>query len=83
MQLRFAIELTSTEYVSEQGWQKASLSHCPVHPEGGCGFCRHGTYRRVEPPGTQIARWDCPLGQQTFSLLPDCFAARLSGTLEE
>ena len=35
-----------------------------------------------DPPGTLIARWYCPPGQQTFSLLPDCFAARLSGTLE-
>ena len=83
MQLRFAIDLTSTEYVNERGWQKASLERCPVHPEGGCGFARHGTYPRVDPPGTLIARWYCPQGQQTFSLLPDCFAARLSGTLDE
>lgn len=83
MQLRFAIDLTSTEYVNEQGWQKASLKRCPVHPEGGCGFSRHGTYRRLNPPGTLIARWYCPQEQQTFSLLPDCFAARLSGTLDE
>ncbi len=37
----------------------------------------------MDPPGTLIARWYCPPGQQTFSLLPDCFAARLSGTLDE
>lgn len=54
-----------------------------MHPEGGCGFARHGTYRRVTPPGTLIARWYCPIAQQTFSLLPDCFAARLPGTLDE
>ncbi len=46
-------------------------------------MARHGTYGRVSPPGTRIARWYCPEGQCTFSLLPDCFAARLSGTLVE
>jgi hypothetical protein len=30
-----------------------------------------------------IARWYCPQGQRTFSLLPDCLAARLPGTLAE
>lgn len=31
--------------------------------------------------GTEIARWYCPQGHTTFSLLPDCLAARLPGTL--
>jgi hypothetical protein len=30
----------------------------------------------------QIARWYCPTGHTTFSLLPDCLASRLSGTLD-
>lgn len=30
-----------------------------------------------------MARWYCPEGHRTFSLLPDCLAARLSGTLAE
>ena len=47
------------------------------------GFARHGTYERLSPPGTVIARWYCPQGQRTFSLLPDCLAARLPGTLAE
>ncbi|MFZ0788621.1 MAG: hypothetical protein WAM94_03245 [Chromatiaceae bacterium] len=46
-------------------------------------MARHGTYRRVSPLGTRIARWYCPTGPRTFSLLPDCLAARLSGTLSE
>jgi hypothetical protein len=46
-------------------------------------LARHGTYRRVSPPGTRIARWYCRRGHRTFSLLPDCLAARLSGTLSE
>ncbi len=81
VQLRFAISLTSTEYVSRQAWQEASLPRCPLHPSGGCSLSRHGTYARRYPSGTQIARWYCREGHCTFSLLPDCFAARLSGTL--
>jgi len=83
VQLRFAISLTSTEYVSRQAWQEASLARCPLHPGGGCSLARHGTYERRHPPGTQIARWYCREAHCTFSLLPDCFAARLSGTLED
>ena len=83
MQLRFATGLTSADYVTQQAWREASLPHCPLHPQGGCGFARHGTYERVNPPGTRIARWYCRQGQQTFSLLPDCLAARCSGTLVE
>ncbi len=83
MQLRFATELTSTEYVTQEAWQDATLARCPLHPQGGCSLARHGTYGRVEPPGTRIPRWYCPESHCTFSLLPDCFAARLSGTLIE
>jgi hypothetical protein len=83
VQLRFDCSLTGEEYVRQEAWRNASLPRCPLHPKGGCGFARHGTYERVSPPGTLIARWYCPAGQRTFSLLPDCLAARLSGTLAE
>ena len=83
MQLRFATGLTSESYVSRQAWREASLAHCPLHPTGGCGWARHGTYARVHPAGARVARWYCPRGHRTFSLLPDCLAARLPGTLEE
>ena len=42
---------------------------------------RHG-YARKTPRGTQIARWYCPESHTTFSLLPDCLAARLPGELD-
>ena len=54
-----------------------------MHPHGQCSFACHGTYERVNPPGTRIPRWYCPEGHCTFSLLADCFAARLTGTSEE
>jgi hypothetical protein len=83
VQLRFAVDYTSIEYVKHQAWNDATLEHCPLHPGGGCSFARHGVYTRVNPPGTRIPRWYCPESHCTFSLLADCFAARLSGSLQE
>ena len=83
MQLRYKTDFTSEEYVSQQAWRDASLAACPAHPGGGCLFARHGTYARLRPPGTRTARWYCRQDHCTFSLLPDCLAARLSGSLEE
>jgi len=83
VQLRLATGFTSKEYVKHQAWKDATLERCPLHPAGGCSFARHGTYERVNPPGTRIPRWYCPEGHCTFSLLADCFAARLSGSLQE
>jgi hypothetical protein len=83
VQLRFGIALTSTEYVTRRAWEQATLERCPLHPAGGCGLERLGTYERVEPPGARVARWYCRQGHTTFSLLPDCLASRLGGTLPE
>jgi hypothetical protein len=83
VQLRFDSGHTSSDYVSLQGWRSASLARCPLHPKGGCGFARHGTYARVDPPGTGIARWYCRQGHRTFSLLPDHLAARFPGALAQ
>lgn len=81
MQLWLATRHTSETYVSEQGWREARLDVCPLHPEGRCGFRRHGTYRRVG--GYQIARYYCRLGRTTVSLMPQFLACRLPGTLAE
>jgi hypothetical protein len=83
VQLRYACEHTGVEYVRQRAWLNSSLPRCPLHPQGGCGFARHGTYARVSPPGTLVARWYCPTGRRKFSLLPDCLAARLTGILAE
>jgi hypothetical protein len=83
VQLRFASGLSSADYVTAEGWRLATLACCPLHPRGGCGFARHGSYARVSPAGTRIARWYCPTGHCTFSLLPDHLAARFPGTLSE
>jgi len=81
MQLRFETSLSGEAYVAAQGWRMARLPSCPLHPQGGCSFSRHGTYARVTPTGTRIPRWYCPKGHRTFSLLPDFLASRLPGTL--
>ncbi len=83
VQVRFACGLTGEEYVNQQAWRNASLPVCPLHPRGGCGYRRHGTYERRSPPGTLIARWYCRQGHTTISLLPDCLPAQLSGTFVE
>lgn len=83
MQLRFATDLSAEEYVRREAWKEAKLDSCPIHPEGGCGFGKNGTYSRKYPEGTKIARWYCSIGHQTFSFLPDCLSARLPGALKE
>ena len=83
MQLRDASSLTSDAYVAQSAWARASLACCPRHPGGGCGFARHGTYRRTRPAGMQITRYYCPTAHETFSLLPDCLASRFPGDLDD
>lgn len=63
--------------------KKAQLSQCPLHPEGGCGFRRHGTYTRLIPIACKIPCWHCRVGHTVISLLPDFFASRLPGTLKD
>lgn len=83
MQVRLATSNTSEDYVNGKLWQRATLNRCPWHPKGGCGFARHGTYTRVRPANTRIARWYCPTARATVSALPDCFSSHRSGTLDE
>jgi hypothetical protein len=54
-----------------------------VHPQGGCGLRKLGTYFRVAPAGVRVVRFWCPLGRVSISLLPAFLSARLSGTLDE
>ena len=82
MQLRYETGLTGEQYVSAEAWRDARLDRCPNHPHGGCSLARHGTYARKTPRGAQIARWYCRDSHTTFSLLPDCLAARLPGELD-
>ena len=82
MQLRYETGLTGEQYVKAKAWRDARLERCPNHPHGGCSLARHGTYARKTPLGMRIARWYCRDSHTTFSLLPDCLAARLPGELD-
>src|SRR3954452_275847 len=81
MQIPLRTRSTADAYIKKREWHDAYLATCPLHPEGGCSFARHGTYGRVTPRGLRIARWYCPEGHRTFSLLPDFLAARFPGLL--
>ncbi|MBV8071747.1 MAG: hypothetical protein JO270_17685 [Acidobacteriaceae bacterium] len=81
MQIPLRTISTIDDYVAAQEWSRARLSCCPLHPNGGCTFRRHGSYARLTSPGVRIARYYCRQGRMTFSLLPDFLAARLPGSL--
>jgi len=81
MQIPLHTVSSAEAYVANQEWRYARLEQCPLHPPGECSFARHGTYPRLMPEATRIARWYCPEGHRTFSLLPDFLAARLPGLL--
>lgn len=83
MVVRYPTTVSSEQYLTEQLWRTATLEQCPLHPEGDCGLCGHGSYGRVRPVGVRVARFRCPEGGVTISLLPDFLASRLSGTLSE
>lgn len=83
MQLPLHTRSSAEAYVAAEEWRSADLPVCPLHPIGGCRLARHGTYLRVKPRGIRIARWYCPQGHRTFSLLPDFLSARLPGLLAE
>ena len=77
-------EFTAADrYVADREWERAILGDCPFHPQGGCGLRKLGTYRRVQPEGTRVARYWCPQARASISLLPAFLAARMRGTLDE
>lgn len=82
MQISLHTASSAETYVRNHEWRTARLPGCPLHPKGGCSFARHGSYPRVTPRGLRIARWYCPEGHRTFSLLPDFLAARLPDLLD-
>lgn len=69
-------------YVSRRAWQFAILDACPLHPAGGCGVERLGSYPRLWPKGCRIPRFWCPLASCSISLLPESLAAGIRGPLD-
>lgn len=83
MQILYVTGLTISQYIEQRFWEQAKLDCCPFHPKGGCGLAKHGTYPRKFPQYCLIARWYCPKARTSISLLPDFFACRFPGTLNE
>jgi hypothetical protein len=81
VQILFRTMSDVATYVRQKEWRGARLQRCPLHPDGGCSFRRHGAYERTSPQGIRVARWYCPEGRRTFSLLPDFLCVRLPGLL--
>jgi hypothetical protein len=82
VQLRFETTLTFEEYVTERGWESATLSTCPLCEPGTCSLERHGTYMRKVPAVAYVTRYYCPAQHTTIGLLPDFYASRMPGTLD-
>jgi hypothetical protein len=82
-QLRFATTLTFEQYVTAEGWKQATLPACPLCKPGTCGFQRLAPYMRKVPGVAFVARYYCPEQHVTFSLLPDFYASRVPGTLDD
>lgn len=84
MQTRYHVDVsTASEYKAQKLYEKAELKQCPLHPEGGCGIRKHGSYTRKWPVEIKIACWYCRMGHTLISLLPDFLPSRLSETLKD
>jgi len=82
-QVRYNTDLAVEEYISREAWWNASPPACPFHRQGSCQLRPHGSYARKIPEGVRVRRFRCPQSGQTVSLLPNCLAAHLAGTLAE
>jgi hypothetical protein len=82
VQLRLATEQTFEQYVTQRGWETATLSACPLCEPGTCHLQRLGTYMRKVPSVAYVTRYVCREQHTSFGLLPDFYASRMPGTLD-
>jgi hypothetical protein len=75
--------LTFEQYVTSRNWEHATLKACPLCPPGTCHLHRLGVYMRKVPAVAYVARYYCPEQHTTFGLLPDFYASRVPGTLDD
>jgi hypothetical protein len=83
VQQRLATKLSFEEYVTSRAWKQASLNACPFCAPGSCRFHRLGTYLRKVPAVAFVTRYYCPESHTTIGLLPDFYASRMPGTLDD
>jgi hypothetical protein len=80
VQLRQEPALTFQEYVTDEGWRTATLSCCPACE---APVISHGTYGRKLPSPARIARFRCAPCRMTIGMLPDFYASRRPGLLDD
>ena len=83
MQLRLESTLTFEQYVTARAWEHATLEACPLCEPQTCHFQRLAPYMRKVPAVAFVARYYCPEQHTTFGLLPDFYASRMPGTLDD
>lgn len=83
MQLRIKTTLTFAPYVTTCGWEQTTLEVCPLCGPGTCHLQRLAPYLRKFPAVAFVARYYCPETHTTFGLLPDFYASRVPGTLDD
>ena len=82
VQIRLETALTGEEHDRHWAWRYARVPEGPLHG-AECKLASHGTYERRRPEGTRVRRFLRRRSGWTVSLLPDCLAAHLAGTLTE
>jgi hypothetical protein len=83
VQLRLASTLTFEQYVTTRAWEQATLDACPLCAPGKCRLEPLAPYMRKVPVVAFVARFYCRVQHTTFSLLPDFYASRVPGTLDD
>jgi hypothetical protein len=83
VQVRLSTTLTFEEYATSKGWEQATLEVCPLCRSGARHLQGLGTYMRKVPAVAYVKRYYCPEQHTTFGLLPDFYASRKPGTLDD
>lgn len=83
MQLRLVSTLTLELYVTTRAWEQATLAACPLCAPGQCKLQKLAPYLRKVPVAAFVARFYCRRRHTTFSLLPDFYASRVPGLLDD
>jgi hypothetical protein len=83
VQLRLDSTLTFQQYVTTRAWEQATLGACPLCAPGKCRLEPLAPYRRKVPVEAFVARFYCLVQHTTFSLLPDFYASRVPGLLDD
>jgi hypothetical protein len=83
VQLRLDSTLTFEKYVTTRAWEQATLDACPLCSPRACRLEPLAPYLRKVPAVAFVARFYCRAQRTTISLLPDFYASRVPGLLDD